>query len=90
MKVQNNKKIIAKVLAYIGLFIILLFIIGMIYGLIKRDGRFVIAMIFGLSIVSLLYRWGIMAFRKLYGEKQESSSDNQDIGKISNINTKKI
>ena len=69
MSASKSKKKIAKVLAYIGLIIILLFIAGMIYGLVTRDGKFVIAMIAGLSIVSFLYRWGIMAFRKVYGSE---------------------
>ena len=92
MSVPKNKKQIAKILAYIGIVIIILFIVGMIYGLIMQDGKFVIAMIAGLSVVSLLYRWGIMAFRKIYGSNNESQNEttNQDIIRISNINTKKI
>ncbi|MBP3200393.1 MAG: hypothetical protein J6M39_01925 [Lachnospiraceae bacterium] len=92
MSAPKNKKIIAKILAYIGLLIILLFIIGMIYGLVAKDGMFVIAMIIGLSIVSLLYRWGIMAFKKIYGSDNvfKDENNNQDITKITNINTKKL
>ena len=92
MSVPKNKKKIAKILAYIGLLIILLFIIGMIYGLVAKDGMFVIAMIIGLSIVSLLYRWGIMAFKKIYGSDNafKDENNNQDITKITNINTKKL
>ena len=92
MNAPKNKKIIAKILAYIGLLIILLFIIGMIYGLVAKDGMFVIAMIIGLSIVSLLYRWGIMAFKKIYGSDNvfKDENNNQDITKITNINTKKL
>ncbi len=92
MSTPKNKKIIAKILAYIGLLIILLFIIGMIYGLVAKDGMFVIAMIIGLSIVSLLYRWGIMAFKKIYGSDNvfKDENNNQYITKITNINTKKL
>ena len=92
MSVPKNKKKIAKILAYIGLLIILLFIIGMIYGLVAKDGMFVIAMIIGLGIVSLLYRWGIMAFKKIYGSDNvfKDENNNQDITKITNINTKKL
>lgn len=92
MSAPKNKKIIAKILAYIGLLIILLFIIGMIYGLVAKDGMFVIAMIIGLSIVSLLYRWGIMAFKKIYGSDNvfKDENNNKDITKITNINTKKL
>ena len=92
MSAPKNKKKIAKILAYIGLLIILLFIIGMIYGLVAKDGMFVIAMIIGLSIVSLLYRWGIMAFKKIYGSDNvlKDEINNQDITKITNINTKKL
>ena len=61
----KTKKNIARVLAYIGLIIIFLFIIGMIYGLIVKDGKFVILMIALLSIVSLLYRWGTEEFIKM-------------------------
>lgn len=84
----KTKKIIARVLAYIGLIIILLFIIGMIYGLIVKDGKFVILMIALLSIVSLLYRWGIMAYRRVY--KDDEKDEGMDIIKNSTINTKKI
>ena len=81
-----------KVLAYIGLIIILLFIAGMIYGLVTNNGVFVIGMIVGLTIVSLLYRWGIMAFRKVYGDDNSfnDEEDHEDMIKISKINTKKL
>ena len=84
----KTKKNIARVLAYIGLIIIFLFIIGMIYGLIVKDGKFVILMIALLSIVSLLYRWGIMAYRRVY--KNDDNDEEKDIIKNSTINTKKI
>lgn len=84
----KTKKNIARVLAYIGLIIIFLFIIGMIYGLIVKDGKFVILMIALLSIVSLLYRWGIMAYRRVY--KNGDNDEEKDIIKNSTINTKKI
>lgn len=84
----KTKKNIARVLAYIGLIIIFLFIIGMIYGLIVKDGKFVVLMIALLSIVSLLYRWGIMAYRRVY--KNDDNDEEKDIIKNSTINTKKI
>ncbi len=90
MEITNNKKIIAKVLVWIGIIIILLFIIGMIYGMITRNGKFVVAMIIGLTIVSLLYRWGIMAFRKLYYTENKEIDEENLILKNSNINTKNI
>lgn len=92
MSAPKNKKVIAKVLAYIGLVIILLFIAGMIYGLVTNNGVFVIGMIAGLTIVSLLYRWGIMAFRKVYGSDNSfnDEEDHDDMIKISKINTKKL
>ena len=64
----------------------------MIYGLVTKNGMFVIAMIIGLSIVSLLYRWGIMAFKKIYESDNvfKDEINNQDITKITNINTKKL
>ena len=90
MEISNNKKIIAKVLVWIGIIIILLFIIGMIYGMITGNGKFVVAMIIGLTIVSLLYRWGIMAFRKLYYTENKEIDKENLILKNSNINTKNI
>lgn len=92
MSAPKNKKVIAIVLAYIGLVIILLFIAGMIYGLVTNNGVFVIGMITGLTIVSLLYRWGIMAFRKVYGSDNgfNDEEEHDDMIKISKMNTKKL
>ena len=90
MSISNNKKIISKILAWIGLIIILLFIIGMIYGLITKDGKFVIAMIAGLTLVSLLYRWGIMAFKKVYSTDDNKLEEKNLILKNSKIKTKNI
>lgn len=89
MAIPQGKKRIAKVLAWIGLVIILLFIIGMIYGLVTKNGMFVIAMIAGLTLVSLLYRWGIMAFKKIYSA-EEDSNEKDLILKNSKIKTKSL
>lgn len=90
MAISNNKKFISKVLAWIGLVIIILFIIGMIYGLITKDGKFVIAMIAGLTLVSLLYRWGIMAFKKVYSTDDKDLDEKNLILKNTKIKTKNL
>ena len=90
MTISKNKKTISKVLAWIGLILIFLFIIGIIYGLITKNGMFVIAMIAGLTLISLLYRWGIMAFKKVYSIENKDLDKKDMILKNSKINTKNI
>ena len=65
MENKKNKKVIAKVLAWIGLIVIAIFIVTILYALIVANGKLALAMIISLIFVSILYWIGISIYKKL-------------------------
>lgn len=65
MENKKNKQVIAKVLAWIGLIVIAIFIVTILYALIVANGKLALAMIISLIFVSILYWIGIAIYKKL-------------------------
>lgn len=92
MENNNNKiQIIVKVLAWLGLIIITAILCVMAYAITKSDGKLILAMIFTLAFISILYWIGIkiykdmLEFDKLKNKKEEQKRMN-DIARMDTRN----
>ena len=88
---KKNKNIVVKVLAWIGLIVILAFILVLIYALFTKNGQLAFAMTFALIFISIVFWIGIRIYKGLtdYSKKRLEESEREEFINIANTKTKK-
>lgn len=88
---NKNKNIVVKVLAWLGLIIIAVFILALVYALFTKNGQLAFAMTFAIIFISILFWIGIRAYKGLmeYSKKQLEEKEREDFINIANTKTKK-
>ncbi|MBO6134472.1 MAG: hypothetical protein J6O09_01675 [Lachnospiraceae bacterium] len=89
---QNKNKILPKVLAWIGLVIITIFLFIIAYAMMTQNGRLALAFIIGLIFISIIYAIGIKLYKDAveYRKLQNKEKEREDFINIASINTKSI
>ncbi len=89
---QNKNKILPKVLAWIGLVIITIFLFIIAYAMMTQNGRLALAFIIGLIFLSIIYAIGIKLYKDAveYKKLQNKEKEREDFINIASINTKSI
>ena len=87
---NKNKNIVVKVLAWIGLIVILAFILALIYALFTKNGQLAFAMTFALIFISILFLIGIKIYKVLTerSEKMKEDNERKDFINIAKTKTK--
>lgn len=90
---MENKKnsIIARILAWLGLIIIAIFIMMLAYALFTKNGQLALAMTVALIFVSVLFWVGIRVYKGLteYNNLKNREKEREDFINIANTKTKK-
>ena len=89
---QNKNKILPKVLAWIGLVIITIFLFIIAYAMMTQNGRLALAFIIGLIFLSIIYAIGIKLYKDAveYKKLQNKEKEREDFINIASTNTKLI
>lgn len=89
---QNKNKILPKVLAWIGLVIITIFLFIIAYAMMTQNGRLALAFIIGLIFLSIIYAIGIKLYKDAveYRKLQNKEKEREDFINIASTNTKSI
>lgn len=89
---QNKNKILPKVLAWIGLVIITIFLFIIAYAMMTQNGRLALAFIIGLIFLSIIYAIGIKLYKDAveYKKLQNKEKEREDFINIASTNTKSI
>lgn len=86
---NQNKNIIAKVLAWLGLIIIAVFILALVYALFTKNGQLAFAMTFAIIFISILFWIGIRVYKGLMEYSKKQLEEREDFINIANTKTKK-
>lgn len=88
---NQNKNIIVKALAWIGIIVIAAFIIALLYALFTKNGKLAFAMTFALIFISILFWAGIGTYKWIAkaSTKNKDEEMKSDFMNIANTKTKK-
>ncbi len=87
---NKNKNIVVKVLAWLGLIIIAVFILALVYALFTKNGQLAFAMTFAIIFISILFWIGIRIYKGLTerAKKMNEEREREEFINIANINAK--
>ena len=89
---SERKKKIARVLAFIGLIIITIFLCIIAYAMLTQNGRLALAMIIALVFVSVLFWIGIKVYKDMaeFENLKNKEERQKEMNDIARMNTKNI
>ncbi len=89
---DNNKNIVTKIFAWIGLAIIAALIFVIVYAMITRNGMLALAGTISLIFISIVYGLGILAYKRItkVKELEKEVREKEQIIDLANKKTKNI
>ena len=89
---NKNIKIITKILAWIGLIVITIFLCIIAYAMLTKNGRLALTFIVALIFVSILFWIGIKLYKDAeeYNNLKNKELEKENLINLSKMNTKNI